>query len=64
MDSLMMTGDAARTLERSVEMVRQYVQAGKLPAIRTAGGKLVFREEDVREFAQKLREKSEGKNTE
>jgi excisionase family DNA binding protein len=58
MDNLMMTGEVARVLERSAEMARQYVRDGKLPAIRTGNGKLLFREEDVLQFAQKLREKA------
>jgi DNA-binding transcriptional MerR regulator len=57
----LMVSDAARELRRSAEMVRHYERTGKLAAIRTSNGRRLFREEDVKDFAQKLASKQAQK---
>jgi DNA-binding transcriptional MerR regulator len=54
---LLMVSDATRVLERSAEMVRHYERTGKLAAIKTANGRRLFREQDVKDFARKLASK-------
>jgi DNA-binding transcriptional MerR regulator len=49
------TGDAAKILDRSTASVILYERTGKLPAIKTANGRRLFRESDVRDLARKLR---------
>ncbi len=53
-----LTGDAARTLKRSVQRVRQYEKSGRLPAQRTPDGTRLFRVADVQRLAQELADKS------
>ena len=58
-DNFVMVGEAARMLKRSVEMVRKYERAGKLPAIRVNKGHRLFRESDVRKLATELEARAE-----
>jgi predicted site-specific integrase-resolvase len=51
---LLTTGEAARRLVRSAEAVRLYVRVGRLPAMRTLGGQLIFREPDVARLEAEL----------
>jgi DNA-binding transcriptional MerR regulator len=53
-EPLFLIGDAARVLKRSVQMVRQYEKAGRLPAQRTPDGTRLFKESDVRRLAVAL----------
>ena len=48
----MMTQDVARILGKSPETVRFYERNGKLPAVRTVGGRRLFRKVDVLRFAE------------
>jgi len=48
MELFLMTQDAAKILGKSPETIRLYERSGKLPSIRTAGGRRLFREIDVR----------------
>ena len=52
MKEYMMTQDVARILGKSPETVRFYERTGKLPAIKTVGGRRLFREVDVLRFAE------------
>ena len=54
-DQLLMATGAARILNRSAETVRFYERTGRLAAIRTAGGKRLFRQSGVEALAAKLR---------
>jgi DNA-binding transcriptional MerR regulator len=54
MEILLMTGDAARILKRSEQRVRQYHEAGKLPAVMTANGRRLFKQSDVERLAREL----------
>ncbi|MDA2911410.1 hypothetical protein MYX04_10815 [Nitrospiraceae bacterium AH_259_D15_M11_P09] len=53
-DKWLLTGDAARMLHRSVQMVRTYERTGRLPAVRAADGTRLFKESDVRKLATEL----------
>ena len=55
----MTSGPAGRILKRSNEMVRIYVKTGRLPAVRSANGTLVFRRADVLRLAAELAEQAE-----
>jgi excisionase family DNA binding protein len=55
-DTLLMVNDAAKILRKSEQTVRWYEKEGKLAAIRTAGGRRLFKESDVRALAAKLSE--------
>ena len=55
------TMQVARILDRSSETVRTYERSGRLHARKTAGGMRLFREEDVRNFAAILKERSEAR---
>ena len=46
-DQLLTTGDVARMLERSVDLVRLLERQGRLSAVRTLGGQRLFRLADV-----------------
>ncbi|MBI4524376.1 MAG: MerR family transcriptional regulator [Deltaproteobacteria bacterium] len=50
-----MTSDAAKILDRSAAAVILYERTGKLPAIKTANGRRLFRKEDVLKLARKLK---------
>ncbi len=56
-DNLLTVGAVAKILDRSGQSVRAYEAAGKLRAIRATGGLRLFREADVQQLAEKLREK-------
>src|SRR5687768_16384126 len=47
MTSFVRLGEAARQLGVSVDTVRRYVEAGRLPSFRTPGGQTQVRAEDV-----------------
>lgn len=50
------SGEAARLLRRSPQMLRNYVRMGTLPALRLGGsGHFVLFEQDVLELAEKLK---------
>ncbi len=51
MDDLLTAGDAARILDLTPRYVQDLEGAGKLPAIRTAGGIRIFMREDVERLA-------------
>lgn len=51
-DDLLLPSDAARILRLSVDSVRVLADAGKLPAMRTVGGRRLFRRSDVSDLAQ------------
>jgi excisionase family DNA binding protein len=51
-----MVNDAAKILRKSEQTVRWYEKEGKLAAIRTAGGRRLFKESDVLALAAKLSE--------
>jgi excisionase family DNA binding protein len=48
------TGFAARLLNRSENTVRAYERAGRLPAVRVAGGMRLFRRSDIDRLAEQL----------
>jgi excisionase family DNA binding protein len=48
---IMTTGDVARRLDVSTEFIRKLARAGKLAAIRTAGGQRIYKVEDVERLA-------------
>ena len=50
-DDLMTTGEAARALGLSADMVRLLERGGRLPAQRTTNGLRLFRREDVEKLA-------------
>ncbi len=52
--SLLTTGEAARLLGKSAELVRYYERIGRLPAIRTQRGQRLFRKEAVDALALTL----------
>jgi len=54
----LMTSDAARILGKSAESVRYYERTGKLAAMKTANGRRLFKEKDVRAFAEQLSRKA------
>jgi DNA-binding transcriptional MerR regulator len=56
MEKLLMIGEAARAIGRSVETLRHYDRTGKLPAIKTSNGRRLFRETDVKKLASKIQE--------
>ena len=56
---LLMVTDAARILGKSSETVRYYQSTGKLPAMKTANGRRLFREDDVKELARTMASKNE-----
>ena len=47
--------DAGKVLGVTAQMVRLYERAGKLRAVRTAGGMWLFFREEIEEFAEKRR---------
>ncbi len=53
-DQLLFVSDAARLLGRSTQTVRNYVERGKLPAVRAVGGIRLFKESDVQKLAEEL----------
>jgi len=55
-ERFLLIGDVARMLRRSEQMVRQYVDSGKLPATRAANGFRLFKESDVKRLARQLEE--------
>jgi len=56
------TGTAARLLDdKSVSLVRHYVRQGRLPAIRDASGRFLFRTEDVLTLRDELIHRREQK---
>lgn len=55
MDELLTTADAAKLLNRSVDCVRNYERAGKLPAIKTRSGQRLFKISDVDGLAKRLK---------
>jgi DNA-binding transcriptional MerR regulator len=58
-------GAAAKILNLSSESVRLYERRGLLPAIKASGGLRLFREADIRKFAEERRAKMRTKkNTE
>jgi predicted site-specific integrase-resolvase len=57
---LLSTRDVARILDRSVESVRGYANAGKLAAIRLPSGQRVFQASDVARLAETLRQGRRG----
>ena len=57
---LLSTKDAARILDRSVEAVRGYANAGKLSPIVLPSGQRVFRQADVERLAETLRQSRLG----
>jgi len=61
MESLVMTNEAARIIERSPSAVRWYENEGRLSAIRTSGGVRLFRKRDVEKLAEELRAKERTK---
>ena len=56
---LLMVTDATRILGKSSETVRHYERTGKLPAMKTANGRRLFREDDVKELARTMASKNE-----
>jgi excisionase family DNA binding protein len=50
-NQLLSTGDAARRLDVSSEFIRKLERSGRLVAMRTAGGKRIFKSEDVERLA-------------
>lgn len=56
-DTLLMTSQAARILDRSAASVREYERKGLLHAMKTADGRRIFREDDVRKLAAELSRK-------
>jgi len=50
-DDLMTTGEAARVLDLSADMVRYLERTGRLPAQRTTNGVRLFRRGDVEQLA-------------
>lgn len=57
--SLLLSNDVALQLECSAQSVREWARSGKLPYIETVRGVRLFREEDVRIFAEKRALKGE-----
>jgi excisionase family DNA binding protein len=53
-DAYLTTGDAAKLADRSVETIRMWERAGRLPAIRTSSGQRLFRRDDVLEAARSV----------
>jgi DNA-binding transcriptional MerR regulator len=53
----LMTGETARLLGRSVEMVRIYEKTGRLPAVRTGSGIRLFNVDDVEKLRDELVER-------
>ena len=47
------TGDAARKLDCSADLVRYYERLGRLKSVRTANGQRVFDPSEVEAFRQK-----------
>lgn len=63
-DEIFLTvNDAAKILDRCGEAVRGYERRGELRALKTLGGVRLFKESDVRAFAQKLNRKTEERGT-
>lgn len=46
-DVLMWIGEAADSLHVSVDTLRRWAEEGKVPAVRTPGGRWRFRREDI-----------------
>ena len=46
-------GDVAKAADASTDSVRHWERTGLLPALRTVGGRRIFRREDVTEFLAK-----------
>jgi len=64
-DEYLTAGAAAKILNLSSESVRSYERRGLLPAIRASGGLRLFREVDVRKFAEDRRTRARtNKSTE
>lgn len=56
-DVFLTSSTVARLISRSEGSVRYYANTGKLPCITTSTGQRLFRESDVREFANKRRDR-------
>ncbi len=61
MNEFLTTSDAARLLNRSVDRVRDYERAGKLPAQKTRSGQRLFKADDVEKLARELAIAGRGK---
>jgi excisionase family DNA binding protein len=57
-ESFLTVGAAAKILNLSAQSVRKYEGRGLLRAVRASGGLRLFREGDVRKFAEEKRVKS------
>jgi len=55
---LIQVGGAARRLQCSAGWVRYLADTGRLPSHRTTTGLRLFKEEDLREFARKRRQRA------
>jgi excisionase family DNA binding protein len=52
MTELLTVSEAARALDVAAQTVRDWVDRGKLPAMRTAGGQRIFRRADIERVRQ------------
>lgn len=50
MENLLSTGQVAKILNKSVEMVRNYIKQGKLIPDSKTGNKSLFKKETIRQF--------------
>ena len=63
MENFLTRSAVARELQISESCVGVWAQSGKLPATKTTGGKLLFRESDIRKKAEELAAKRAAKDS-